>query len=83
MGVNLTDFDTGVSVTQAIIDSLLEDGKHLALLWHSVNVLVAANSVGTHDIAFSSADRLESIDLFSPLSPCHIHANHSIFHAMI
>lgn len=32
VGVKLTDFDTGVSATQAIIDSLLEDGKQFAPL---------------------------------------------------
>lgn len=71
VAVNLADFDTGVSATQAIIDSFLEEGKQFALLWHSVGDFVAANSVRTHDIAFSSADGLESGDLFSLLTLPH------------
>lgn len=58
VGVSLTGLDADVSATQAVIDPLLEEGKDVVILCHSMGGLVAANSVESRDIASRSADGL-------------------------
>ena len=59
VGISLTGLDADVSATQAIIDPLLEEGKEVVVLCHSMGGLVAANSVESRGIASRSADGLE------------------------
>lgn len=59
VGVSLTGLDTDVSATQAVIDPLLEEGKEVVVLCHSMGGLVAANSVESRDIASRSVGGLE------------------------
>lgn len=59
VGVSLTGLDTDVSATQAVIDPLLEEGKEVVVLCHSMGGLVAANSMESRDIASRSVGGLE------------------------
>lgn len=59
VGVSLTGLATDVSATQAVIDPLLEEGKEVVVLCHSMGGLVAANSVESRDVASRSASGLE------------------------
>lgn len=55
VGISLTGLDVDVAAAQAVIDPLLDAGKEVVVLCHSLGGLIAANSVGNRSIAARSA----------------------------
>lgn len=59
VGISLTGLDTDVNATHAVIDPILEEGKDVVVLSHSLGGLIAANAVEGRDIASRSAEGLQ------------------------
>ncbi|CAN8100547.1 unnamed protein product [Discula destructiva] len=59
VGVSLTGLDVDVDATQAVIDPLLDEGKDVVVLSHSLGGLIAANAVEGRGVAARSADGLD------------------------
>lgn len=59
VGVSLTGLDADVNATTEILDPLLDAGKDVVILCHSLGGLIAANAIEGRDIASRSADGLD------------------------
>lgn len=59
VGISLTGLDVDVDATRAVIDPILDEGKDVVILSHSLGGLIASNSVEGRDIATRSAEGLD------------------------